>query len=462
MIITFYSYKGGVGRTQLVANLAAYLCFYKKKKVLLMEWDLEAPGLHFFFNKTDKDINKQGLFGLLNKYVKLTRKKSNINSNELPNISKEEHIIELQKSTRHSGCIDLLPAYIYNQQYSQMINDFNWYEFYEVLQGKIYIEFLKKKLKTSFDYDYILIDSRTGISDYSGICNIQFPEINVLLVAPSIQNFEGTSKIAKGIINSSYVKNGFRNATILPLLSRFDTSAKKEEVDYWINQFKKHFLFLLKDIYQFPEELNGFQYDWIVKNSADDKVKIFKRSYREIGLNLYKRNKISNDDFLILLDMFLSLNLFDDYMDCALLDYNKGVAFGENVLFEDNVNVNIKQISLAERYQTLADHYIEKINQNEEIGKFNALNISTSEHKYKLKNIRQLLSTAFDDETLSVFTMDNFPNVQSHYTSGQSKLQKITLLIDYARRYDKMTELLRTIKKFNANLYEKNKPYIED
>jgi MinD-like ATPase involved in chromosome partitioning or flagellar assembly len=42
-IVTFYSYKGGVGRTMAMANAGAFLAA-AGKKVLLVDWDLEAPG----------------------------------------------------------------------------------------------------------------------------------------------------------------------------------------------------------------------------------------------------------------------------------------------------------------------------------------------------------------------------------------------------------------------------------
>src|SRR5207245_873760 len=47
-IITFYSYKGGTGRTMLLANLAWTLAS-QGKRVLAVDWDLEAPGLHRYF-----------------------------------------------------------------------------------------------------------------------------------------------------------------------------------------------------------------------------------------------------------------------------------------------------------------------------------------------------------------------------------------------------------------------------
>src|SRR3954465_15654513 len=44
-IITFYSYKGGTGRSMAVSNVAWVLAS-NGHKVLLIDWDLEAPGLH--------------------------------------------------------------------------------------------------------------------------------------------------------------------------------------------------------------------------------------------------------------------------------------------------------------------------------------------------------------------------------------------------------------------------------
>ncbi len=50
-IITFYSYKGGTGRSMVLANVACLLAQKKSsdKPVLVIDWDLEAPGLHLFF-----------------------------------------------------------------------------------------------------------------------------------------------------------------------------------------------------------------------------------------------------------------------------------------------------------------------------------------------------------------------------------------------------------------------------
>src|SRR5438128_11610272 len=47
-VVTFYSYKGGTGRSMLLANVA-WILACNGKKVLTIDWDLEAPGLHRYF-----------------------------------------------------------------------------------------------------------------------------------------------------------------------------------------------------------------------------------------------------------------------------------------------------------------------------------------------------------------------------------------------------------------------------
>src|SRR5687767_12082603 len=50
--ITFYSYKGGVGRSLALANIATRLTEFNKK-VCLIDFDLEAPGLQFKFQSLE-------------------------------------------------------------------------------------------------------------------------------------------------------------------------------------------------------------------------------------------------------------------------------------------------------------------------------------------------------------------------------------------------------------------------
>ena len=47
-VVTFYSYKGGVGRTMALVN-TAYVLARSGFRVLMVDFDLEAPGMTHFF-----------------------------------------------------------------------------------------------------------------------------------------------------------------------------------------------------------------------------------------------------------------------------------------------------------------------------------------------------------------------------------------------------------------------------
>lgn len=55
--ITFYSYKGGVGRSLALVNIATRLAEFGKK-VCVLDFDLEAPGLHLKFPDSKNKIKK--------------------------------------------------------------------------------------------------------------------------------------------------------------------------------------------------------------------------------------------------------------------------------------------------------------------------------------------------------------------------------------------------------------------
>jgi hypothetical protein len=69
------------------------------------------------------------------------------------------------------------------------------------------------------EYDYILIDSRTGTSDTSGTCTLVMPDVVVLCFGASDQNIMNTAGVARDIRNRT--KPG-RYIRILPVPSRID------------------------------------------------------------------------------------------------------------------------------------------------------------------------------------------------------------------------------------------------
>lgn len=243
MIFSFYSYKGGVGRSQLCANVAAYLCHKRNKKVLLLDWDFEAPGLHYYFGLQDEAMEVDGSLELLEQYMALMLTHEKVSDKDYPSFDKSS-ILNLLNAKgwkeEKKGCVDLIPAGCYGEAYIPRVNNFNWYQFYNRLDGQVYIEWLKGQLK-GLGYDYILIDSRTGINDYSGICNLHLPDANIVVMAANSQNMRGCKNLIDQIINHPYTQHeeGYRTKYILPVLSRINVN--NPNFDHWADEFVDHF-----------------------------------------------------------------------------------------------------------------------------------------------------------------------------------------------------------------------------
>lgn len=70
--------------------------------------------------------------------------------------------------------------------------------FSSVSEGVFFLEAVKDYIRTR--YDYILIDSRTGVSDTSGICTVHMPESLVICFTFNRQSIVGASGIATSVL----------------------------------------------------------------------------------------------------------------------------------------------------------------------------------------------------------------------------------------------------------------------
>ena len=184
-----------------LANVASLLTKKYGRRVLVIDWDLEAPGLHRFFDIPQHRVGA-GLIDLLNDYKNLLRKEVKTLPSSLIEIKKYINTIPMGNGASNGVC-SILPAGRQDDSYAKQVNEFNWEEFYATWHGFAFMEYLKEQLKTNADADLVLIDSRTGITDIGGICTMQLPDVVVLLFALNEQNIDGVEKIVKGIIAKS-------------------------------------------------------------------------------------------------------------------------------------------------------------------------------------------------------------------------------------------------------------------
>jgi len=107
--------------------------------------------------------------------------------------------------------------------YSTRLAKFSWPAFFAKKRGGDIIEGLRKEWKAA--YDFILVDSRTGLTDASGVCTIQMPDILVLLFAANQQNVDWCGRVADGIrMGRRALPYARAFLPIVPVLARFDNS----------------------------------------------------------------------------------------------------------------------------------------------------------------------------------------------------------------------------------------------
>jgi MinD-like ATPase involved in chromosome partitioning or flagellar assembly len=235
-ITTFYSYKGGVGRTMLLANVA-WILASAGKRVLAIDWDLEAPGLHQYLHPFLVDPGLEATDGLIDMVVEYSRdavtpEEQSTGGNWLDHAADvRRFIVGVDWHFPNGGQLHLLPAGRQNASFPVRVNTFHWDDFYERLNGGAFLDLVKRKIRNDYGYDHILIDSRTGVSDTSSICTVQMPDRLVVCVSASEQSIKGSATVATSAwIQWARLKTSDDGAgkdhRIFPILMRIEASEK--------------------------------------------------------------------------------------------------------------------------------------------------------------------------------------------------------------------------------------------
>ncbi len=214
-IVTFYSFKGGVGRSLCLAHIA-WILASNGKKVLVVDWDLESPGLHRYFEPVllssgPGQVNpvhlRDGLLDIMASY----RAASGLP----PQKSVVDYCYSMKTAGLISGSLSILPAGRQDEQYADRLDEVDWKKFQDT-GGWTFLDELLNNLRNNFDY--ILIDSRTGYSDTSGACLHRFPDTVVICFAMNNQSIDGARDVALEIRHRN------RHVKILPVPTRVDVS----------------------------------------------------------------------------------------------------------------------------------------------------------------------------------------------------------------------------------------------
>ncbi len=204
--ITFYSYKGGVGRTLALGNIA-WAAALKGQRVVVLDFDLEAPGISSLkpFQKPIKDlIADESKFGGLFEMILDYQENQSLSS--ISQYYATEPIVH--KDFDPGGEIYIIPAGKENQDYIEKLQAFDWDKFYHDEGGLQFFINLRDNIKDDFDNpDLVLIDSRTGLTDIGGICTILLPDRVVMLTGLNNQNLKGSKTVIDSIDSYSKLRS---------------------------------------------------------------------------------------------------------------------------------------------------------------------------------------------------------------------------------------------------------------
>ena len=222
-IYTFYSYKGGAGRTMALANAATLLARWGHS-VLAVDWDLEAPGLERFFERDHEASPRSSKPGLL----------------ELIEANTAGEKLDWRNCISERNGVSIICSGRDDADYPRRIQELDFADLFANKGLGKYIEELRDAW--SSDYEFVLIDSRTGVTDIGGICTVHLPDILVALVTANDSSIRGVLDVAKRA-KSARSKLSVDRAPIavLPILAREESRTEYTQANLWRSKILEAF-----------------------------------------------------------------------------------------------------------------------------------------------------------------------------------------------------------------------------
>lgn len=219
-ITTFYSYKGGVGRTFALANIGVILAQWGKN-ILLIDWDIEAPGLNDYFK--GRYSPSRGVVD----YIGAIQ-----NGDDL---DWQQYISDISLPDL-DGRLSLMPAAAIDTDFAREVQNLNWEFLYSEYDLGNHLERLRAEWLQNFDF--VLIDSRTGVTDFSGITTAQLPDNLAFLFTANQQSLNGCCDIVRRAMEARRNLSLDRPALVpLPLPARFESREEYDRAQVWRQTF---------------------------------------------------------------------------------------------------------------------------------------------------------------------------------------------------------------------------------
>jgi hypothetical protein len=293
----------------------------------MIDWDLEAPGLHRYFAKRltttrlgiDALKNRDShnaLPGLIDLFYEFDKEVSASSTTTTDGNATTEQaardaigrvkLSDFIVSTTISG-LSLLKAGRFTaddpNEYSERVNRFSWENLFKKSPHlmRVFAETLAKQ------YAYVLIDSRTGVTDISGITTMLLPEKLVVVFTPNLQSLKGGLELVRRATDYRKESVDLRPLTVFPLVSRVEANEPDLRHDWRLGNaehegYQPEFEKILSEVYGEKITLNHYfddlQIQHIPRYAYGEEVAVLiekttdkfslRRSYQSFAMKLVK------------------------------------------------------------------------------------------------------------------------------------------------------------------------------
>jgi tetratricopeptide (TPR) repeat protein len=261
-VVTFYSYKGGTGRTMALSNIAVLLARQQNATtpVLMIDWDLEAPGLHHYFELHEERPGVLELFEACREQLQRRRKGTAalLDDEELARevlaaVGWEQYVSRVDQSSQ----LYLMRAGRFDDSYGERLAAMHWDDLFNSCPAlfRCFADNLSRHFR------HVLVDSRTGRTDSAGICTTLLPRKLVVVFTPNKQSLEGVQAL---VIRATAYRRSHedeqRPLLVYPLPSRIEMGDslqraqwRRGDAQLRIQGYQPIFERLLRDCYAMPQ-----------------------------------------------------------------------------------------------------------------------------------------------------------------------------------------------------------------
>jgi MinD-like ATPase involved in chromosome partitioning or flagellar assembly len=214
--ISIHSFRGGTGKSNLVANLATWTAM-QGKKVGVIDTDIQSPGVHV-------------IFGLGNKKLKHT-----LNDFLFKKCSIDDVAVDVSKSLKlKDGKVYMFPAALDANEITKILRE--GYEVTTMSEGF-------SEIIGSMDLDYLFIDTHPGLNEETFL-SVALSDVLFVILRPDEQDYLGTAVTLE-------ISKKFEIPKIFLVINKLLPKYKAKDVE---KQMQKTFHVPVAGIIHFSEE----------------------------------------------------------------------------------------------------------------------------------------------------------------------------------------------------------------